>query len=89
MVRFVPLSDELIYDHPERIPRDGSARLVPFHLDLVGRGCRRDGTEAAVHGASPLLPSGGAEWSEGSERDSAVGVQFASRRQPRPTGPMG
>ena len=35
MAAFIPLSDELLYDHPEFIPADGSARLVPFHLDLV------------------------------------------------------
>jgi hypothetical protein len=29
MKRFVPITDELIYDHPERI----TAPLVPFSLD--------------------------------------------------------
>ena len=33
--RFIPIDDELIHDHPERIPTDGSALLVPFHLALV------------------------------------------------------
>lgn len=41
MSRFIPLTDELIYDHPERIPRDGTTALVPFHLDLVDAGSPR------------------------------------------------
>ncbi|GAB6043371.1 hypothetical protein [Endothiovibrio diazotrophicus] len=54
MERFVPLSDELLYDHPERIPDDGSAVLVPFSLDL--RSPPRTKTESEEERRSRLPP---------------------------------